>query len=191
MWRDFCCGADIQFPFFFFQTPSLPVPGHYLPMPDPANLPFQIHGYFFNTRCKYNILLGFFCLFVLNRLFVCLVWFLQSISTDINFSLFADFHHERDYVLKVLALNPAIEDYIRLYYADILQSPLETVSLHLRFGYGGEPADGLLTDRKFPPRAFYERWAELFFFVFVFFFLVFFVLFFVCGFCRDRNGGIF
>ena len=29
--------------------------------------------------------------------------------------------------------------------------------MHLRFGYDGEPAMPLLEDRKFPPRAFYER----------------------------------
>eukprot|EP00048_Salpingoeca_helianthica_P020693 m.247492 g.247492 ORF g.247492 m.247492 type:complete len:360 (-) comp51358_c0_seq1:23-1102(-) len=70
------------------------------------------------------------------------------------------FHHDRAYLLNLFKLNPAIEEYIDAFYNDIWASPLETVSLHLRFGYSGEPATGLLNDRQFPPKSFYNRVFE-------------------------------
>jgi hypothetical protein len=78
--------------------------------------------------------------------------------------LIADFHHDREYLLNTLfKLNPSIVEYVDAYYRDIWMSPLETISVHLRFGYGGEPATGLLDERKFPPKSFYSRIMEKFF----------------------------
>lgn len=70
-------------------------------------------------------------------------------------------HQGRDKVLDIFTLNPAITEYISAYYGDLFQGPRETVSLHLRLGYSGEPAKNLLGDRKLPPRRFYEHCFEV------------------------------
>eukprot|EP00045_Choanoeca_perplexa_P005851 m.48926 g.48926 ORF g.48926 m.48926 type:complete len:258 (-) comp13332_c0_seq2:163-936(-) len=74
-------------------------------------------------------------------------------------------HPERAYLLKILEFHPAIQDYATKMYGDWLDkefgSPTETwlepVSLHLRYGYSGEPAANLLEDRRFPPLGFYDH----------------------------------
>ena len=63
-------------------------------------------------------------------------------------------------VSELFKLNPHIEQYISVYYSDLWDSPLETVSMHLRFGYKGEPATALLDEREFPPKTFYSRVME-------------------------------
>ena len=57
-------------------------------------------------------------------------------------------------------MNPTIDDYISIYYSDIWSSTRETVSVHLRFGYKGEPATALLDERQFPPKSYYSRIFE-------------------------------
>jgi hypothetical protein len=72
-------------------------------------------------------------------------------------------HHRRDLVLQTLAFHPAIREYVTFLYGDWVgteaQRPQgrESVSVHLRHGYGGEPAAGLLEVRRFPSDAFYDR----------------------------------
>ena len=68
-------------------------------------------------------------------------------------------HAARAEVLRILALHPAIQRYTDLVYGDWLRSGAarEPVSLHLRLGYAGEPASGLLRDRRLPPEDFYQR----------------------------------
>eukprot|EP00730_Choanoeca_flexa_P018860 TRINITY_DN9192_c0_g1_i1.p1 TRINITY_DN9192_c0_g1~~TRINITY_DN9192_c0_g1_i1.p1 ORF type:complete len:367 (+),score=71.13 TRINITY_DN9192_c0_g1_i1:101-1201(+) len=103
------------------------LPDEFHPLPDKSMMPFYLHGYFFNHK----------------------FW-----------------HPERAYLLKMLTFHPALQDYVTKMYGDLLDpamaDPTETVwcepvSLHLRYGYKGEPAQNLLDDRKFPPLAFYDH----------------------------------
>eukprot|EP00042_Codosiga_hollandica_P012826 m.29104 g.29104 ORF g.29104 m.29104 type:complete len:349 (+) comp40412_c0_seq8:31-1077(+) len=61
-------------------------------------------------------------------------------------------HGQRDRVLSLFAAHPAIRDYAALFYGKYFEdSSIETVSIHLRLGYEGEPSPGRLSGRTFPP----------------------------------------
>lgn len=65
-------------------------------------------------------------------------------------------HPQRAYVLQQLTMHPSIRQYAELVYGDIFRdTSRESVSVHLRLGYDGEPATDLLVERRFPPDMFY------------------------------------
>eukprot|EP00056_Hartaetosiga_gracilis_P015748 m.3033 g.3033 ORF g.3033 m.3033 type:complete len:429 (+) comp3163_c0_seq1:51-1337(+) len=70
-------------------------------------------------------------------------------------------HHHRSYVLGLFRFHPAIDAYIHAVYGSIFQEEtegnIETVSVHLRFGYSGEPGDALLVDRDLPSKEYFTR----------------------------------
>eukprot|EP00041_Stephanoeca_diplocostata_P028987 m.843500 g.843500 ORF g.843500 m.843500 type:complete len:464 (+) comp23473_c1_seq1:373-1764(+) len=67
-------------------------------------------------------------------------------------------HHERQHVLKMLTMNPAIDRYLHRRYDDVLFNATHaSVSVHVRLGYSKEPATNLLKERAFPPKVFLEN----------------------------------
>ncbi|EDQ86521.1 uncharacterized protein MONBRDRAFT_28212 [Monosiga brevicollis MX1] len=106
------------------------LPDEFHPLPGKALYPSYIHGYFFNHR----------------------FW-----------------HHERAYILKMFEWHPALQQHGYRLYGDLLDPLLASaagtrwkipVSLHLRYGYSGEPAQNLLEDRRMPTLGFYQRVFE-------------------------------
>ena len=59
-------------------------------------------------------------------------------------------HAHRDYVLQILQVNPAVDRYLLARYAEVALG--NSVSVHVRLGYSGEPAKPLIYQRKFPPK---------------------------------------
>ena len=59
-------------------------------------------------------------------------------------------HAHRDYVLQILQVNPAVDRYLLTRYAEVALG--NSVSVHVRLGYSGEPAKPLIYQRKFPPK---------------------------------------
>ncbi len=65
-------------------------------------------------------------------------------SPNTHHYYYIDWHPWRDVVLDLFEMHPAIKHYVQYYYGSLLNGPLETVSLHLRFGYNAEPNEGEL-----------------------------------------------
>jgi hypothetical protein len=74
----------------------------------------------------------------------------QSLAINIRRAL-VDWHHKRQEIRELLELHPIIDAYVSTYYAHVLRVPRkQTVSLHLRLGYAGEPSQDLLDYRTKP-----------------------------------------
>eukprot|EP00042_Codosiga_hollandica_P028011 m.144202 g.144202 ORF g.144202 m.144202 type:complete len:415 (-) comp52656_c0_seq21:42-1286(-) len=67
-------------------------------------------------------------------------------------------HPFREKLLDLFAVHPAIQDYVRLFYGAYFRNPeMETVSVHLRLGYPGEPSPTGLAARTFPQLSWFRH----------------------------------
>eukprot|EP00055_Hartaetosiga_balthica_P016576 m.105597 g.105597 ORF g.105597 m.105597 type:complete len:425 (-) comp9134_c3_seq1:351-1625(-) len=70
-------------------------------------------------------------------------------------------HHERHYLLKLFRFHPAIDEYLHSVYGSFFEAEqrgeLDTVSIHMRLGYSGEPASPLVNAREFPSAPYFYR----------------------------------
>ena len=68
-----------------------------------------------------------------------------------------DWHRERKMVLNLFKMHPSVTAYAKRYYNWLFKGPRETVSLHLRLGYKGEPEKRQVEARKFPSDAWFKK----------------------------------
>jgi hypothetical protein len=71
--------------------------------------------------------------------------------------LLADWHRERTRLLDLFEFHPAVRQYSSTFYEHVFSTNLETVSVHLRLGYKGEPSLDLLAGRAQPTLDWFSR----------------------------------